>query len=403
MDLLLKDCVSTLSFKPVSLEEADGFGFETTTRNVKKFQEYFKELSCFIGKLDESNSAWDCFKNTLHYLTTLVYLISSDVDRPWYSCERLDEVKWLMKILRVNENELIEKNFKKVFRHSIKNLKTDQWKLHQIEVAILGNLIKKSPNEVLSENLFNVCPFVLKLVDDYNSKYVLEGLELLKHLFKTLPSAELKMHGLINVFFDALHKRLFYCDYDVLKELLPTLLMCLKIIQPKLRRLLKAEERQTAEKIFGQILTNVTMTSETDKNVLYFEFLEDFYRYMGVEMIAHLDNLSEFYVKYLEDCNYTLMPALTSSLLVLFKHAWVRVDCLQFLKPVVKNLMLLDRNKSKSAKIEKVYECLYELVGNLVTIDQSGDVVQCLSKLKTVSGMDYHLENINKLKNKISS
>ena len=401
IEVLLKDSISILCFKPTSLAEADDLKFEKLTLSLKKVQKYFLKLTSFLTKLHEANpDVLESFKNSLQFLTSLVYLVSCDVNKEWYNCDLADGVENVIKTFNLAESkdELLEKCFKKVFRHSIKNLKTDQWKLHQVDMTILANLIRSSQNEILSENLFNVSPFILKLVDDYNPTYVLQGLGLLKHLFQTLPGAELKMHGLVEVFFDALHKRLFYCDHDVLKELLPVLLLCLKTVQPKLQRLLKKEERLLAEKIFEQILTNITMTSETNKIRLYFEFLEDFYHYMELEMIAHLDKISEFYVKFIEDCNYSLMPALIRSLLVLFKYTWVRIDPLQFLQPAIKTLLLLDRNKNKSEQIDRVYGCLYELVDNLVLIDQSGDVEKIIGKLRVVGNMDFHLEKLNNLK-----
>jgi len=190
----------------------------------------------------------------------------------------------------------------------IEKFKNDQdWLENEANSKLILSSIKMLNGDMLNQ-LYKLFPFALKLADNYQVSNKLIGIECLRLILINFDSDDLSRQGLDYLIFDSFKRLLFNQEVEVIEALLPSLLVSIKIMKPKL---LNCNEIITeCDLVLIQIMQNMEMTSKFKLKSTYLNYLEEFIKQMNLDILKHFKRLLAILLSILDesklhiDCNY---------------------------------------------------------------------------------------------------
>ena len=392
--------------KAISYIEAENMDYTKFKHlHIHQTLSLYNKVIMFILNMVSCSTEFNQLISVFQISLLICFLIYEDQNQLW-SCKSCSEdlKDVVLQIADIKNCSTIEEIFSSHFKIVIINLtleiKSQTWKSYPLFIHAFNNLIIKFSTDQSLINNFNLyATYILLLIDDYNSSFVVIGINLLEHVMSKVPTAVMRMHGWANVFHDALFKKIFLNDHIIVGAVLPALLTSLKVIRPKLQRKLQADELVIIDKTFVQVISSMLIaTSSPVLLQCYFKVLPGFMEYMGIEIVGHLKELINLYLTCIEIADDQWMVDLLKSLNCLLKISWMRIKnyALQLFQNLLCALVRLDNNSDfyEVSVLKDINHYIYLCIKRLISIDKWFDLEVSLSTLDSVTGWKKHLEAI---------
>ena len=162
------------------------------------------------------------------------------------------------------------------------------WKRVVYIKHVLVWCITKIKFPLLVSHITTVLPFLLQLVDDYETKNKCLGISTIEYVVNNVTPSDLCLLNYADVIYDALFKQLYMNEDQVYEVSLSCLLKVLLVLHPKYNYEIKYTKwDDTLEKV----LDNIEYTSKFPTKKILLNYLPRFFTHMGVGLIKHTDRL----------------------------------------------------------------------------------------------------------------
>lgn len=183
------------------------------------------------------------------------------------------------------------------------NVEIKKWKdtesAKYLVIAILLNI----PFPYLSQYLNTLFPILLRMLDDFESSYILLGMQGMLYLVNNVTPTELKWYNRAEVIYSAIVKRQFSHDPSILSMFHPLVFAVLAIIEhPPTKFITKDAPRGLTryDTVLNSMLQQMLFVSDYKIKQIYILMLKDFIGIFGYVILRHLKELFKVINSYLE-------------------------------------------------------------------------------------------------------
>ncbi|XP_065668533.1 TELO2-interacting protein 2-like isoform X2 [Hydra vulgaris] len=277
-----------------------------------------------------------------------------------------------------SENPLVawfpEGLFPKLLTELTPRLYHNGWKKVPYLKHVLVWCITKIKFPLLVSHISSILPFLLQLVDDYETENKCLGISTIEYLISNVTPSDLCLHNHADVIYDALFKQLYMNEDQVYEVTLSCVLKVLLVLYPKYNLEIKYTKwDDTLEKI----LENIEYTNKFSTKKILLNYLPKFFNHMDISLVKHTDRilsiialtleLSDGEDEFCRNCALKILnETLTQCSPVIFRY---EDQILKFLMKFLIDLLLSEHLLCSSETKTKLF---HELANSIKQMKLSG-------------------------------
>ncbi|CAK8675645.1 unnamed protein product [Clavelina lepadiformis] len=271
----------------------------------------------------------------------------------------------------------------------------ERWQLYPAICHAFKKFLLCIDGDALCEILPMILPTILLFTDDYQPFNALNGLNLLHLVLSNVPAAEIRMCGWAEVIHDAISKKLYMREPEIVDHTLLCLLLSLKVLERNPAKPDQCHKITQYDKIFQTIISCINTCTDPKLQRVFWKHMSSYSNVLGITVAKHFRDLIPAIEYQLDTQDEKLLVLIFQTIQTLVQVAWMRMGrhSPPLLKQLIKSMIRLNNTKQNTRS------CLQELSETIVLLStcDNGVCLETLSQLKASPELEKHYTLITDL------